>query len=179
MIHKTVFAGFGGQGVLRMGYLWALAAMDQGRQVTYLPGQGPAVRGGAADCTVAVSDREIASPVASSPDAAVVMHNPGLARLGNLVRPGGVVLVDRSLVGGGLRRDDVELLAVAAGELARQAGGEGAAHLVMLGALAGFCGLVPLSALQEALAVGGPGHDDDSLQTNRRALELGARAARR
>ena len=65
---KTIFAGFGGQGVLMMGYTLAQAAMSEGYHVTFLPAYGAEVRGGTANCTVAVSDEEIASPVASSPD---------------------------------------------------------------------------------------------------------------
>jgi len=68
---KTVFAGFGGQGVLMMGYTLALAAMDDGKEITYLPAYGAEMRGGTANCTVAISDEEIFSPVASSPDYAV------------------------------------------------------------------------------------------------------------
>ena len=73
MIKKTVFSGFGGQGVLMMGYIFALAAMRDGKNVTYLPSYGAEVRGGTANCTVVVSDEEIFSPVASSPDYAVII----------------------------------------------------------------------------------------------------------
>ena len=62
---KTVFSGFGGQGVLSMGHALATAAMLEGKHVTYFPSYGAEVRGGTANCTVSVSDEEIASPVAS------------------------------------------------------------------------------------------------------------------
>lgn len=179
MNHKVVFTGLGGQGVLRMGRLLALAAMNQGKRVTCLPSRDYEVSGAAFDCTVALSDREIASPVASSPDAAVIMAEPGLAHLGNLVRPGGVVLVNRSTVRGTLRRDDVTLVEVKAEDLARDLGEVRVADLVMLGALAQAGGLVPLEALVEALEEKSPGAGGDSLNINRRALEQGALAARR
>ena len=60
MLSKTIFAGFGGQGVLMMGYSYAHAAMHDGFHVTYLPSYGVEVRGGPANCPVAVYDDEIA-----------------------------------------------------------------------------------------------------------------------
>ena len=76
MLTKTIFAGFGGQGVLSMGLNLAQAAMLEGKNVTYLPSYGAEVRGGTANCTVAISDEEIASPVASSPEFIVAMSQP-------------------------------------------------------------------------------------------------------
>ena len=74
MLINTIFAGFGGQGVLSMGLNLAEAAMLEGKNVTYLPSYGAEVRGGTANCTVAISDEEIASPVASSPEFVVAMN---------------------------------------------------------------------------------------------------------
>ena len=68
MLIKTVIAGFGGQGVMSIGLNLAQAAMLEGKNVTYLPSYGAEVRGGTANCTVVISDDEIASPVASSPE---------------------------------------------------------------------------------------------------------------
>ncbi|MDO9123409.1 MAG: 2-oxoacid:acceptor oxidoreductase family protein, partial [Deltaproteobacteria bacterium] len=73
MLIKTIFSGFGGQGVIMMGYLLATAGMVEGKNVTCLPSYGAEVRGGTANCTVVVSSEEIASPVASEPEYAVLM----------------------------------------------------------------------------------------------------------
>ena len=70
MLIKTVFAGFGGQGVLSMGLNLAQAAMIEGKHVTYLPSYGVEVRGGTANCTVAISDEDVSSPVPQKLDAA-------------------------------------------------------------------------------------------------------------
>jgi 2-oxoglutarate ferredoxin oxidoreductase subunit gamma len=98
MTTKTIFAGFGGQGVLMMGYVLALAAMRDGKHVTYLPSYGAEVRGGTANCTVVVSDEEIASPVASSPDFAVVMNKPSLLKYQGLMKSGGLIIMNSSLI---------------------------------------------------------------------------------
>ena len=85
MIIKTIFSGFGGQGVLMMGVSLAHSAMNKGYHVTYLPAYGAEVRGGTANCTVAVADEEIASPVASEPDYLVAMNSPSLFTFQNKV----------------------------------------------------------------------------------------------
>ena len=64
---EIIIAGFGGQGVLFAGQLLTYAGMDAGKNVTWIPSYGPEMRGGTANCTVAISDEEIASPVASAP----------------------------------------------------------------------------------------------------------------
>ena len=56
MLIETIFAGFGGQGVLSMGLNLTQAAMQEGKHVTYLPAYGAEVRGGTANCTVVISD---------------------------------------------------------------------------------------------------------------------------
>ena len=89
MMVKTIFSGFGGQGVLMMGYSLAHGAMSAGYNVTFLPAYGAEVRGGTANCTVAVSDDEIASPIASEPDNIVVLNTPSLYTFQNRMAPGG------------------------------------------------------------------------------------------
>ena len=66
-----IVSGFGGQGVLFAGQLLAYAAMDEGREVTWIPSYGPEMRGGTANCTVVISDDEIGSPLARNPQAVV------------------------------------------------------------------------------------------------------------
>jgi 2-oxoglutarate ferredoxin oxidoreductase subunit gamma len=97
MIVKTIFSGFGGQGVLMMGFTLAQGAMNAGYQVTFLPAYGAEVRGGTANCTVAVSDDEIASPIASEPDHLVVLNAPSLFTFQNRVAPGTMSKSSRSL----------------------------------------------------------------------------------
>ena len=114
MITKTIFAGFGGQGVLMMGYVFAVAAMRDGLHVTYLPSYGAEVRGGTANCTVVVSDEEIASPVASSPDFAVVMNNPSLIKYQGMMKSGSIMFLNSNLIDSSPTRDDIEVVGIPA-----------------------------------------------------------------
>lgn len=178
MTAKMVFAGFGGQGVLLMGYLTALAAMREGKNVTYLPSYGAEVRGGTANCTVCISEDEIASPVASTPACAVIMNNPSLVKFANMVATGGTILVNKSLVHAEVQRDDITVIGLPCTELASELGEVRSANVVMVGALAQAIGVVSLDALKKALAETGLGKKPKVLELNERALDLGAKKVR-
>jgi 2-oxoglutarate ferredoxin oxidoreductase subunit gamma len=151
MLIKTVFAGFGGQGVLSMGLNLAQAAMIEGKHVTFMPSYGVEVRGGTANCTVAISTEDIASPVASSPEFLVVMSQPSLARFQNQVESGGVLLYNSSLVKADIPRGDIELLAVPATRMAEEMGSPRSANMVMLGAFIKKTNLVSMDTIFETL----------------------------
>src|SRR4030042_3142987 len=151
MLIKTIFAGFGGQGVLSMGLNLAQAAMAEGKNVTYLPPHGVEVRGGTANCTVAISDEEIASPVSSSPDFVVAMNQPSVVRFQNKIHSGGVLIFNSSLVEVEISRGDIEIVAVPASEIAENLGNPKSANMVILGALTKKGNLVSLSTMIEEL----------------------------
>lgn len=147
MLIKTVFAGFGGQGVLSMGLSLAQGAMVEGKNVTYLPAYGVEVRGGTANCTVAISDEEIASPVASSPEYIVVMNQPSLDRFQNEIASGGLLFMNSSLIEAEISRGDIEIVEVPASGIAEELGSPKSANMVMLGALAKRSNLVSIATL--------------------------------
>jgi 2-oxoglutarate ferredoxin oxidoreductase subunit gamma len=151
MLIKTVFAGFGGQGVLSMGLNLAQAALLEGKNVTYLPSYGAEVRGGTANCTVAVSDEEIASPVASAPDFIVAMNQPSMVRFQNQIQSGGVLLINSSLIETEISRGDVDIVKVPANRIAEQLGSPRSANMVMLGAFTKKSNIVSISSVIEGL----------------------------
>jgi 2-oxoglutarate ferredoxin oxidoreductase subunit gamma len=151
MLIKTIFAGFGGQGVLSMGLNLAQAAMLEGKYITYLPAYGAEVRGGTANCTVAVSDEEIASPVASSPEFIVAMNQPSLIRFQNQIESGGLFFINSSLIEAEIPRGDIDIVKVPANSIAEELGSPRSANMVMLGAFTKKSNLVSLSTVIEAL----------------------------
>ncbi len=151
MLIKTLIAGFGGQGVLSMGLNLAEAAMLEGKNVTYLPAYGAEVRGGTANCTVAISDDEIASPVASSPEFVVAMNQPSAVKFQHHIQSGGLFFLNSSLVEVEIPRGDIEIVRVAANKIAEELGSPKAANMVMLGALTRKSGLVDLASVIETL----------------------------
>jgi 2-oxoglutarate ferredoxin oxidoreductase subunit gamma len=172
LLIKTVFAGFGGQGVLLMGYVLAYSAMLEGKHVTYLPSYGAEMRGGTANCVVSVSDEEIASPVASSPDVAVIMNNPSLEKFQNQIQSGGAIYVNSDLINFCPLRGDVVLYEIPANTLALNLGNDRAANMVMLGAFLKKTPLVSLATAQEVVGRVFSGKPD-LVDLNRKALVAG------
>lgn len=151
MLIKMVIAGFGGQGVLSMGLNIAEAAMLEGRNVTYLPAYGAEVRGGTANCTVAISDDEIASPVASSPEFVIAMNQPSAVKFQHHIQSGGLFFLNSSLVEAEIVRGDIEIVRVPANRIAEEMGSPRAANMVMLGAFTKKSGVVALDSVVKAL----------------------------
>jgi len=131
---KAIFSGFGGQGVLMMGYSLAHGAMTQGFHVTYLPAYGAEMRGGTANCTVSLGDDEIASPIASEPDYLVVMNAPSLYTFQNRLAKGGILFLNASIIDARPTRQDITSYAVPCAEMAEQVGNARASNVVMMGA---------------------------------------------
>ena len=139
---EVLMAGFGGQGMLLSGKLLAHAAMEEGGEVSWLPSYGPEMRGGTANVTVVVSDKPVASPYLVSPATLMVMNLPSLTKFGPKVRPGGNIIVNKSLIHVNADRDDCKVIYLSANEIAQKCGTGRAANLVMLGAYVAMTGTV-------------------------------------
>ncbi len=172
MLLKTIFAGFGGQGVLSMGLNLAQAAMLDGKNVTYLPSYGAEVRGGTANCTVAISDEDIASPVASSPDFLVVMNQPSLVRFQNQVESGGILFLNSSLIDIEVSRGDIDVVSIPANRVAEEMGSARSANMVMLGAFTRRSNLVSLDSVVKGLRTALKNRQK-LIAINREALTIG------
>jgi 2-oxoglutarate ferredoxin oxidoreductase subunit gamma len=146
-ITKTIFSGFGGQGVLMMGYVLATSGMHEDKHVTYLPSYGAEVRGGTANCTITVSDEPIASPVASFPDFAILMNTPSLMKFEGGVKSGGTVFLNSDLVDLRPKRRDIQVVAIPVNSIAERLGNARGANMVMIGALVQKTGLVSLKSV--------------------------------
>ena len=94
MKEEIIIAGFGGQGVLSMGKILAYAGLMDGLEVTWMPSYGPEQRGGTANVTVVLSDREISSPVLNTFDTAVILNQQSLDKFEPKVKTGGTLIYD-------------------------------------------------------------------------------------
>jgi Pyruvate/2-oxoacid:ferredoxin oxidoreductase gamma subunit len=173
---RVKIAGFGGQGVLLMGLAIAQAGLLQGQNVTWLPSYGPEMRGGTANIHVNVSDGPVGSPVVDRPSVLVAMNRPSLEKFGPDLVPGGLLLVNSSVVEGGLDRDDVTTVEVPANEIADRLGNLRVANMVMLGAFAEATGVLSPEACRRALD--GVVKHKKLIELNARAIEAGAEAVR-
>ena len=139
---KMFFAGSGGQGTLAIGQMLAKAAMDEGKEVTWLPSYGPEMRGGTANCTVVVSDKAISCPLIHEADMLVVMNLPSLLKFESMVVPGGLLIMNSSMIPEKATRTDIRVLEIPANDLARELGSEKAANMIMTGAIIKETGIV-------------------------------------
>lgn len=175
MYFDTIIAGFGGQGVMFMGNLLATAAMQAGRQVTYMPVYGVEMRGGTANCTVVISDKPVGSPIVHEPVCAVVMNRPSAEKFAPLVKKKGLVLVNSSLVEEKYvqaRTKRVFLVPIL--ELAQEVGNPRLANMVMLGALAQVSGLVSVEQVIASLPKALDKRYHKMIPINSEALRRGA-----
>lgn len=177
MKQTVLIAGFGGQGILLIGQMLAEAAMNEGYHTTWFPSYGPEMRGGTANCTTIYSDEEIGSPIAAIYDSVIAMNQPSLERFGPGVRAGGRILVNSSMVPIRFERPDVATIYLPAAALAKSAGSERIANVVMLGALLAAESSVRLDAMDAAIrAIVGKKHPD-WIDMNMAALRAGHDAA--
>lgn len=175
---QLVISGFGGQGALFAGTLMAYAAMENGRQVTWIPSYGPEMRGGTAHCTVIISDDEIGSPVVRHPSAVIVMNLPSLDRYEPLIQANGALIVNSSLVDREPSRSDLRCSMVPANAIAEELGDRRMANMVLLGAYLEVEPILTLEQIEESLAQHIPSHRRGLLESNYRALRQGFETAR-
>jgi len=175
---EFLFAGFGGQGVMFAGQVLAYAAMDTGKEVTWIPSYGPEMRGGTANCTVVIADEEIGSPLVNNPPAIVVMNLPSLDKYEPLVKAGGVLVVNASMVDREVKRTDITSVAVPCNEIAEELGDRRMANIVATGALLAWLPVLKLEDIEAALTAHMPGRHKHLLPKNFEALHRGAEFAK-
>lgn len=174
MTEQIIIAGFGGQGVMSLGQMVAYAAMEEGREVSWLPSYGPEMRGGTAFCHVIVSDEPVGSPIITVADSVLVLNRPSLERYEGAVRPGGKLFVNSSLIPVKATRQDITVHYIPANDIAGEMGNARVAGMVMLGAYLQATGTVAAESVVRAiLKVLGEGKAK-LLAINEQALARGA-----
>lgn len=151
MQHDLLVSGFGGQGVMMLGMLFADSAVLEGRNAVYLPSYGPAMRGGTANCTVISSDEEIASPVVPNPTNVVVMNAPSFTSFEPKVAKGGHLFINSSLINLKSNRTDITVHYIPANEIAEKVGMSKAANIIMLGAFIKNTGAIKVDSAKAAI----------------------------
>jgi len=176
MLFEVLIAGFGGQGILFLGDALAESALRENRHVTFLPTYGVAMRGGTANCVVTISDIEVGSPLLDEPDAGILMNRPSLVRFQSIIRAGGLIVANASIIEleAYERGEAVRIVWLPATEMAAEiAGTERSANMVALGA---FLAVEPVvnvetveAVIREAAFVGKP----QLIEKNLAALHAG------
>ena len=126
---KLRIAGFGGQGVLMAGTTLGYLALYHGLNTTWLPSYGPEMRGGTANCHVVLSNKTIGAPVVESPNVLIAMNGPSLDEFEKIVVPGGMIIVNSSIITRKVERKDVKAIYVPMSDIAEQAGLRAASNM--------------------------------------------------
>ncbi len=151
MEQKITIAGFGGQGVIMLGNLLAYAAVYDGKHTTNMASYGAEMRGGTANSTTIISDREIMSPVVEKPNIIIVMSQQSLDKFEPKVAANGIIFFDSSLIKRKAQCKDVAVVEVPATDIANELGNVKVANMVMLGAFIKKTNLLSLGAVKKAL----------------------------
>lgn len=170
---SIIIAGFGGQGVLFAGQLLAYAGMDAGKHVTWIPSYGPEMRGGTAHCVVIISDDPIGAPIVTRPDIAIVLNQPSADKYKNLVKTGGLLVVNSSLVDGADGRDDIDIVHVPANAIAEELGTSKMLNMAALGAMLAARPVLSLETVERALTEHLPAGKQHLIDANLQVIRRG------
>jgi 2-oxoglutarate ferredoxin oxidoreductase subunit gamma len=170
---NIMIAGFGGQGILFAGKIVAYAGMIDGQEISWLPSYGPEMRGGTANCSVCLSDDPIGSPLVTNPDVLIAMNLPSYERFVNQVVPGGIIIVDSTMVELSYVREDIEYHRVPASVMAEEYELQGLANVILVGRLLGATGFSTREVCEKAIEKSVSAKHLDLAEPNKRALKLG------
>ena len=170
---QILLAGFGGQGVLFAGKFLAYKGLVQDKQVSWLPSYGPEMRGGTANCSVIISDTPVGSPIITNPDVLVAMNLPSLQKFVDDVVPGGVIVLDSTLIGEKVDREDVKVCYVPATQMARDAGFPTLANMILTGKVLKEIDAVSFEGNKETLESFIPAKKANLIEINCQALQAG------
>lgn len=166
-------AGFGGQGVVSAGILLAQAGVEEKKNASWLPSYGPEMRGGTANCSVVVTDGEVFTPIVSAPDTVIVMNEPSLPKFEPMLKEGGLMIINSSLINSRPSRTDIRTVCVPCNEIAAQVGSPRVANLVALGAFCKLTGAVEVEGIVHAMKKVFKRAKPEMLEINRKALQAG------
>ena len=170
---QILIAGFGGQGVLFAGKFLAYKGLMEDLQVSWLPSYGPEMRGGTANCSVILSDDPVGSPIITEPDVLIAMNLPSLQKYVNSVVPGGIIILDSTLIQAKVERTDVKVCYVPATQLAKDAGYATLANMILAGKVLKESGAVAFEGNKETLETFIPARKADLIDVNCQALQTG------
>ena len=170
---QILIAGFGGQGVLFAGKFLATKGLIEGKNVSWLPSYGPEMRGGTANCSVIISDDPVGSPIVNEPNCLIAMNLPSLRRYENSVVPGGMILIDSTLIEEKVERSDVSVFYVPATKMAKDEGFSTLANMILCGKLIKESADLKFENTDEALKKVIPPRKANLLDINLKALKVG------
>ncbi|MHC4926319.1 MAG: 2-oxoacid:acceptor oxidoreductase family protein [Planctomycetota bacterium] len=175
---KIIMAGFGGQGIVLIGNVIARACVIEDKNVVGMVSYGAEMRGGTANASVVISDAEIADPFVTTPSHAIILNHPSLERFEADVAPGGLMLLNTSLMQRSLKRSDLDSIEVSATDIAHELGNLRVANIVALGAFVKHTELVTMAGVEQGIRDLFSTKKTSMIDLNLQALAAGAEQSR-
>ncbi len=173
MTTEIILAGFGGQGILFAGKVLAYCGLIDGKELSWLPSYGPEMRGGTANCSVCISDEPIGSPLVTAPNCLIAMNGPSYHKFVDTVKPGGIALLDSSIVEETCDRKDITAISLPATNMATKAGLNGAANMILLGKMLAETKLFSFAVVEKAMEKCIPPKRAHLIASNLKAIQIG------
>ena len=174
MIERIIIAGAGGQGIMLMGKIIALAGLKENKQVSWIPSYGAEVRGGAAYCMVVISDKEISSPFVNQADTLIVMNQPSWDKFKEKIGPGGVMIINSSLVERAKKkRNKLKISAAPFTDIASGLGNIKVANMVAVGLYLKTKKILSLQSALKVIEEAAPAGRTDLININQKAIYAG------
>ena len=170
---NILLAGFGGQGVLFTGRVICYAGLIDGNEVSWMPSYGPEMRGGTCNCSVCISDEPIGSPVVTEPDVLIAMNAPSFEKFIDTVKPGGIVIMDSSLIELTTKRTDIRIYKTPATQMASENKMIGLASMILLGKFLEATGFSDYDTIKKAVEKSVPERNKHLIEPNMHAVLLG------
>ena len=148
-------SGTGGQGLILGALILAEAMILEGYSVAQSQAYEPVSRGGVSRSDLVAATEAVDYPLVSALDLLLILDQCAVGVSENLIKPGGLVLVDSERVPDP-PAGDYRLVALPFTETARQLGNIRVSNMVALGAMAAWGGLCGETSLQTAIQSGVP-----------------------
>jgi 2-oxoglutarate ferredoxin oxidoreductase subunit gamma len=173
MIERIIIAGAGGQGIMLLGRVLAMAAMKENRYVTWLPSYGAEVRGGTAHCMVIISNREIGSPyIIDKADSLIIMNAPALERFKYRIENKGLLILNSSLASIDTKKN-ASILKYPFTDIALNLGNIRVANMVALGCYLAKKKTIDIKNIFEVFQEIAPADKKHLIEINKKALLAG------
>jgi 2-oxoglutarate ferredoxin oxidoreductase subunit gamma len=151
-VNEIRISGFGGQGVIRCGYIIGrIAALYDDKHATMTQSFGPEARGSACSAQILVDADPIRYPYLTQPDTVVAMSQEAYDKFGGDLVEGGLLLIDEDLVKPTPSDRERRMHAIPSTRMAEQLGNRIAGNIVMLGFFTAVAGIISVDAARKAL----------------------------
>lgn len=171
MMIEIRFSGYGGQGIIKSGYIVGKAAsIFDNKHATMTQSFGPEARGSACSAQLLISEDKILYPYLTKPQILVSMSREAYEKFEPELDENGILIIDEDLVQPKPPRAQIKIYAIPATRIAEQLGNRIVANIVMLGFFTAVTNAVSYQAMKDAIPGSVP---DKALPLNLKAFEEG------